>query len=311
MTTSSKVSQAIAKQTPEFISDGYPLFDKFLEYYYKSQEKTGYGQNIVNNFLQYLDIDKLDVGILGGATNVVEACDTDDTVIVVENVDQFLTENGTLLIDDEVIFYEKAVTSPSIAFSPGISYEQVQLKWITLATLISQFDGNKKSFALTSQDAPVAPPSPQHLIVKLYGEVQIPGIDFTIDGTNIVFSVAPRTRLPSDDTANTSITYQNGFIENPIVALDNISGSFGDSKKTFLVTRSSVGYSPIVDEYVYAIYDNKVLTPKTDFTFDGTYITLGFTPLAGRRLDLFSIEAPIPSCGCGGMGCAGGAAAGL
>ena len=302
MTTSSKVSQAIAKQTPEFISDGYPLFDKFLEYYYKSQEKTGYGQNIVNNFLQYLDIDKLDVGILGGATNVVEACDTDDTVIVVENVDQFLTENGTLLIDDEVIFYEKAVTSPSIAFSPGISYEQVQLKWITLATLISQFDGNKKSFALTSQDAPVAPPSPQHLIVKLYGEVQIPGIDFTIDGTNIVFSVAPRTRLPSDDTANTSITYQNGFIENPIVALDNISGSFGDSKKTFLVTRSSVGYSPIVDEYVYAIYDNKVLTPKTDFTFDGTYITLGFTPLAGRRLDLFSIEAPIPSFGSGAIG---------
>ena len=233
MTTSSKVSQAIARQTPQFISDGYPLFDKFLEYYYKSQEKTGFGQNILNNFLNYLDIDKLDVGILGGATKVVEASLVDDTEIVVENVDKFLTDNGSVMIGDEIIFYEKAVASPSIALSPGISYEQVKLKWITLANIINQFDGNTQRFSLTSQDAPVAPPSAQHLIVKVYGEIQVPGVDYTVDGTSIVFSVAPRTRLASDDTTATSITYLNGFIENSIVALDNISGSFGDGKKTF------------------------------------------------------------------------------
>ena len=32
-----------------------------LEYYYKSQEKTGYGQNIVNSFTDLLNIDKLNV----------------------------------------------------------------------------------------------------------------------------------------------------------------------------------------------------------------------------------------------------------
>ena len=53
-----KVSQAVLKQTPEFVEQDYPLFNKFLEYYYLSQEKTGMGQNILNNFLGYLDIDK-------------------------------------------------------------------------------------------------------------------------------------------------------------------------------------------------------------------------------------------------------------
>ena len=127
MTTSSKVSQAIARQTPQFISDGYPLFDKFLEYYYKSQEKTGFGQNILNNFLNYLDIDKLDVGILGGATKVVEASLIDDTEIVVENVDKFLTDNGSVMIGDEIIFYEKAIASPSIA---PVSYTHLTLPTI-------------------------------------------------------------------------------------------------------------------------------------------------------------------------------------
>ena len=92
-------------------------------------------------------------------------------------VDNFLDNNGSVMIGDEIIFYEKAVASPSIALSPGIAYEQVKLKWITLANIITQFDGNTQRFSLTSQDAPVAPPSAQHLIVKVYGEIQLPGVD--------------------------------------------------------------------------------------------------------------------------------------
>ena len=51
-----KVSQSLLSQSPEFVQAEYPLFNKFLEYYYRSQEKTGLGQNILNNFLSYLDI---------------------------------------------------------------------------------------------------------------------------------------------------------------------------------------------------------------------------------------------------------------
>ena len=132
-----KVSQSIVSQSPNFIGSEYPLFNKFIEYYYKSQEKTGLGQNILNNFLQYLDIDKLDIGILDGQTTVVESVSATDDKIVVENVGPFLDKNGSILIGDEVIFYEDTEAAPSISLTPGISYEQVKLKWTTLANFIN------------------------------------------------------------------------------------------------------------------------------------------------------------------------------
>ena len=81
-----KVSNVSSYQTPDFIESEYPLFNRFIEYYYKSQEKTGLGQNILNNFLQYLDIDKLDIGILDGATKIVETLAIDADNITVESV---------------------------------------------------------------------------------------------------------------------------------------------------------------------------------------------------------------------------------
>ena len=300
--TINKVSQAVKTQVPQFIEDNYPLFDKFLEYYYKSQERTGYGQNILNEFLGYLNIDNLNTDILGGSTLTVRDVTDYASVIPAENIDSFLSENGTILIDDEVIFYEKAVASPSIALSPGISIEQVRLKWSNLVNLIDQFDGVTRSFELKSQDVPVSPPTVQHLIVKLYDRILIPSVDFVIEGSNIVFTQAPRAKTPADSASSCSITYLNGFSENPILELDNISGSFLQATNSFQVTRSGSAYQPIVDEYVIAIYDGRVLTPKEDFTFDRSSITFSFSPQIGKRLDLYSIEAPIPSFGNGAVG---------
>ena len=50
MKTTNKVSQVVGKQLPQFIEDDNSLFGKLIEYYYKSQEKTGYGQNILMIF---------------------------------------------------------------------------------------------------------------------------------------------------------------------------------------------------------------------------------------------------------------------
>ena len=247
-----KVSQSVASLTPAFIEQDYPLFNKFIEYYYRSQEKTGLGQNIVNDFLQYLDIDKLDVSILDGATKVVEPITATDSVIVVESVDAFLETNGSLLVGDEVVYYEKTTPSPNIALSPGISYEQVQLKWTGLASPLQDFDGSKQRFPLTSQDNPIAAPSAQHLIVKVYGEIQVPILDFTVDGTDLVFTSPPRAKLDADDPTSTSITYLSGFIENNIAQIDNISNSFGDSKRQFTITKGGARYEPVIDEYIYA-----------------------------------------------------------
>ena len=95
-----KVSNAVSSQLPDFISTEYELFSKFIEYYYKSQEKTGLGQNILNNFLEYLDIDKLDIDILDGATTLVEDISKDDTVITVENVEKFLRNGISYALSD-------------------------------------------------------------------------------------------------------------------------------------------------------------------------------------------------------------------
>ena len=302
MTNINKVSSAIAAQTPQFIESDYPLFNRFLEYYYQSQEKTGLGQNILNNFLGYLDIDRLDVGILDGKTKLVEAIDITSDTIVVESIDQFLEKSGSILIGSEVIYYESTTSSPNIALSPGISYDQVKLKWVNLFSPINLFDGTTTQFNLVSQDNPIAPPSAQHLIVSVYGEVLTPGTDYTVNGTTITYASAPRTKIPSDDAINTFITYLDGFVENQIVPLDNISNSFGEGKTQFRITRSGIAYEPIVDEYVVAIYDKRLLIPKVDYFIDGADFIFATAPTNGRFLSLHSIEAPVPSFGSGAEG---------
>ena len=297
-----KVSQSIVSQSPDFIGSEYPLFNKFLEYYYKSQEKTGLGQNILNNFLQYLDIDKLDIGILDGQTTVVEAINATDDKIVVESVDPFLEKNGSILIGDEVIFYEDVENAPNISLAPGISYDQVKLKWTTLATIITNFDGTTTSFPLTSQDSPIGPPSAQHLIVSLYGQILIPNTDYTVSGSNIVFTTAPRTKLPADDAGETYIYYLSGFVESTIYGLDNLSGGFGDGKKQFTMTRNGVSYEPQNEEYLNVIYDNRLLVPKVDYFIDKNQFIFQTAPLNGRFLSIHSIEAPIPSFGNSAVG---------
>ena len=297
-----KVSQSISSQSPEFLSSEYPLFNKFIEYYYKSQEKTGLGQNIINNFLQYLDIDKLDIGILDGATKIVESFSPTDDTIVVESVDSFLKNDGSIIIGDEVIYYENTTSAPDISLSPGITYDQVKLKWTDLAQLINQYDGTTVRFPLTSQSTPIPAPSAQHLVVTVYGKTLIPTLDYTVDGTDIVFTTAPRAKQTGDDASDTNIFYLGGFIDSNILALDNISGSFGDNVTEFMMTRNGTSYSPIVDEYIIAIYDNVLLVPRVDYFIDGDTFIFNVAPLNGRFLSLYSIEAPIPSFGSGAIG---------
>ena len=243
-----KVSNAVSNQLPDFISTEYELFSKFVEYYYKSQEKTGLGQNILNNFLGYLDIDQIDIDILDGNTTLVENISAEQTTISVESVESFLSENGSILIGDEVIFYENTTSAPNIAFSPGISYEQVKLKQIELQSPLSLFDGTTQSFALTAEDRPIGPVSANHLIVQVYGDYLTPGTDFTISGTNIVFTTAPRAVLTSDSADLTSIKYYSGFVENAITTVDDISPSFGDGVSTFKITQNGDAFFPEVDE---------------------------------------------------------------
>ena len=102
MTTNpNKVSQNILNQLPDFIKSDFPAFEKFLEYYYKSQEKTGQPQNILNELKSYLDIDSYDFGLIQSKTSLLEDVDATSDIITVESVDNFLDNNGSLLINDD------------------------------------------------------------------------------------------------------------------------------------------------------------------------------------------------------------------
>ena len=306
----SKVSQVVTSQVPLFIRESCApdgsadggAFSKFLKYYYESQERTGSSNDLLLNVLQYLDIDQIAIDIIDGETVVVEPLTDSSTNIVVESVDSFLTNNGTIKIGDELITYESTTSSPNISFSPGVSYEQVKLKWVNLASIVDLFDDERREFPLISQERPIAPATGFHVIVSLYGEILTPGADYTIDGTNIRYNVAPRTRIPSDDEANTYIVFLNGFSEDPIIGIDDISGSFGDNKTEFTLTVAGELYEPNAPEYLIVIYDGRLLQPSVDYYVNNDQIIFKDAPQTGRSLSISSIEAPIPSFGSGAVG---------
>ena len=60
------------------------------------------------------------------------------------------------------------------------------------------------------------------------------------------------------------------------------------------MTRGSLPYEPTVDEYVIAVYDNR-LGSKVDFFIDGSNFIFNTAPINGRIASIYSIEAPIPS----------------
>ena len=310
----SRISEIISSQVPVFIrescggngKDNGGAFVAFLKYYYETLERTGSSIDILLNLLDYLDIDKIDTNVINGRTHLVEDLSSTSNTIVVESIDSFLLNNGTIRIGDEIITYESTTNSPNISFKPGVSWEQVKLKFIDLASIIDQFDGVTRVFPLVSQNTPVAPPSPCHLIVKVYDEYLMPGIDFTVNGTNIAFTEAPRTRVPADDDVSTTITYLNGFVENEILGLTDISGQFGDGKTIFSLTTGPISdptsYEPVAQEYILAVYDGKQLIPGIDFFVNNDTIIFKTAPATGRILHMCAIEAPVPSFGSGAVG---------
>ncbi|AIX20959.1 structural protein [Synechococcus phage ACG-2014d] len=304
MTTNpNKVSQNILNQLPDFIKSEHPAFEKFLEYYYKSQEKTGQPQNILNQLTQYLDIDSYDFGLIQSKTSLLEDVSANSDIITVESVDDFLENDGSLLINDEIVYYERADKSPEISLTDGVSYQEFREKWIELQSPYMSFNGVQRSFPLRSENNPVAAPSPDHVVVRLYGQYQIPNVDFVIDGTNIIFTDPPRSPNPSDSVEQTAIFYLKGFLQDPIEVLDDISSQFNSAVTEFIVLNNGIKYNPVLDIYLNIIVGGRLLTPFIDFTLvsDGVNNILKFktAPTADQGVYIASVEAPISSFGSG------------
>lgn len=100
-----RISTLIESQLPEFISNEYELFSKFVEKYYESQEVQGGSLDIISNLQKYLDIDYYEKSILKQNTRLSVSIDSDDTTIVLEDASGFPEKNGYIRIGNEIIFY--------------------------------------------------------------------------------------------------------------------------------------------------------------------------------------------------------------
>ena len=299
-----KVSRAVRQQAPTFIANEHPQIVSFLEYYYKSQEKTGLSYNILNNLNNYLNIDEYDLSLLDSGSFLLEDVSVDAKDIVVEDVYGFVEENGTIKIGDEIIFYEKALKSASIALTDGISLGSFTDRWVELQNLFFLFDSSRVVFPLTSGDQPINPSAPEYLVVKNYNKVLQPGVDYTIQGSNIVFTQSPRVRNSFDNVSDTSIFYLKGFTQNPITTVNSIQNQFDGQRKTFSLLRPVPGnltsaYEPVITEYTIVVVDDVLLRANIDYSIYKNTIILKTAPPEYATCFIRSIEAPIASFGTG------------
>ena len=65
----------------------------------------------------------------------------DEPLIEVESIDGFVENDGSVLIDNEVIYYESVTRGPDAILTPGISLNEFKKKEQTLESPFSQFDG--------------------------------------------------------------------------------------------------------------------------------------------------------------------------
>ena len=199
------ISDRVSNQLPEFIRDEDQQLVNFLFEYYKSQEKTGRAYNVLNNLLEYLDIDAYDPKILTSNTILIKDVDTSVEKIEVEQIDGFLPKDGSVMIDNEVIYYQETVRGPDAILTPGISLEEFNKKRQNLESPISLFDGVKTTFDLKFLGTPVSPVSADHLVVTVYGTMMQPTVDYTISGSQIVFTTPPSSKTGTDQTQFTQI----------------------------------------------------------------------------------------------------------
>ena len=211
ITKNINVSDRVENQLPEFIRHEDRQIVNFLFEYYKSQEKTGRPYDILNNLLRYLDLDNYTSEQLDSATSLLKDIGLYDSKIEIEGIDGFQEQDGSIMIDNEVIYYEKVTRGPDVIITPGISYPQFNKKKQQLENPFTLFDGVQNVFPLSFLGTPVAPPSAEHLIVTAYNTMMIPNVDYYVEGLNIRFQEPPRDQIGSDDSEFTSLTYLVGY----------------------------------------------------------------------------------------------------
>ena len=296
------VSDRVENQLPEFIRMEDRQFVDFLFEYYKSQEKTGRPFDILNNLLNYLDLDNYESTELSSETNLLENIGIYDETIRVEDIDGFQPTNGTIMVDNEIMYYELVTRGPDAIITPGISVSQFDKKKQQLENPFPLFDGSRRNFPLSFLGTPVAPPSAFHLIVTVYDQTLIPIVDYIIDGDEIQFTTAPRERTGADDSAFTRIDYLVGYADQGIITTDALSFEEFQGKKNYPLRVGTQSYSPTSEIGLIVNKNGRILRPYEEYTVYKDNIVFNF-PLGGAdQINVRSVEYIAPQFGSGASG---------
>ena len=259
------ISDRVENQLPAFIREEDEQFVNFLFEYYKSQEKTGRPYNILNNLLNYLDLDDYDQKVLASTTVLIKDVDPTNTLIEVESIDGFMDRDGSVMIDNEVIYYENTVRGPDAILTPGLSLEEFNKKRQELENPIQEFDGVITTFPLNFLGTPVSPVSAEHLAVTVFNVSQVPGVDYSISGSQITFTNPPRARIGTDSVGSCQIVYYIGFADAVVKELTypNVFDIAGDD--SMALSYENLSYSPISEIGLIVNRNGTLQQPYIDY----------------------------------------------
>jgi len=162
----------------------------------------------------------------------------------------------------------------------GFSYEWNGTVWISFTPsstsqikviddISGSFNGATQSFALTTNATVLTPVNAQSLRISLGGVIQSPGTDYSVSGTNIVFTTAPESGLSF-----------SGISLGPAVAVtDNVASVYVKQTYTATAGQTNFNFTAGYTTGFLDVYQNGVrLTAGTDFTAVGGTLFVLTTP---------------------------------
>ena len=293
------VSHRIQDQIPEFIKDDNTQFVAFLEQYYKSQEKSGKPYDILGNILRYADIGsgEFDPNFLSSKSAVLEAVDPTQKNIIAENVNYFLEKDGTIQIDNEVIYYASVTHSPDIIFTPGVNKQEFDRKIQEFEPIANQFDGVKTEFELKLLGDPVSPSSAQHLLVIVNNEFKFPNIDYFVEGDKLRLVTPPLTPTGELTGAINTVRYLIGYTSIPVKTLDTIT--VAKNGKEFHLFEAGNSYSPLSTVSTIVVVNRVEKRPFEEYTIFEDKLIFKTEVAEGTEIVVRSIELIAPQFGSG------------
>ena len=113
-------SNQVQSTLPDFVSESYKEFVKFMTYADQSEERIGFSQDLLQNLQRYRDFDTYKTNITEFGV-LAENISADDDELTLESGFGFPEENGIIFIDDEVILYREKVGNIFTGLQRGAS----------------------------------------------------------------------------------------------------------------------------------------------------------------------------------------------